>query len=69
MKSLPNICLVGVQIPFVRGGAEILIDSFSKELQSRDFKCDIVRIPFKWHPKEMIMRSCLSVRMLDLTES
>jgi glycosyltransferase involved in cell wall biosynthesis len=69
MNSKPNICLVGVQIPFVKGGAEILIESLGKELQDRNYKCDIVQIPFKWHPKEMIMRSCLAARMLDLTES
>jgi len=69
MKALPNICLVGVQVPFVRGGAEILLENLNRELQKRSYKTDIVRIPFKWHPKDMILKSCLATRMLDLTES
>ena len=69
MNSIPNICLVGVQIPFVRGGAEILTESLSLELKSRGFRTDTINIPFKWHPKDMILRSCFAARMLDLTES
>jgi glycosyltransferase involved in cell wall biosynthesis len=69
VKSKPNICLVGVQIPFVKGGAEILLESLNEELKFRSFKTDVVNIPFKWHPKEMILRSCLAARMLDLSES
>ena len=41
MKTKPNICLLGVQVPFVKGGAEILLESLSNELQQRSFKNDI----------------------------
>ena len=69
MKTLPNIGLVGVQVPFVKGGAEILLESLAFELNKRSYKNDIIRIPFKWHPKEMIIKNCLALRMQDLTES
>jgi glycosyltransferase involved in cell wall biosynthesis len=68
-NNLPNICLAGVQVPFVYGGAEFLLEILDRELKKRSYRSDIVRIPFKWHPKEMIIKSCLATRMLDLDES
>ena len=69
MQKKPNICLVGVQIPFVKGGAEILLENLYSELGARNYPTEVVRIPFKWHPKEAIIRHSMALRMLDLTES
>lgn len=64
-----RICICGAQIPFVKGGAEILVSSLRRELLKCDFKVDLVELPFKWYPRDQILRSVLAWRLLDLTES
>src|SRR5215469_7767114 len=63
-----RIVLATVQVPFVRGGAEILAENLSAKLRARDHLVDMIRIPFKWYPAETLCESMISARMLDLTE-
>jgi len=68
MKGL-RICLCGAQVPFVRGGAEKLIDSLKLQLEKRKHLVDIVQLPFKWYPNKEVINNCLAWRLLDLSES
>ncbi len=71
MKPTMNakkIAICSVQIPFTRGGAEILIDSLHKELLKRNFNVDVINIPFKWYPVSRIITECLVWRLMDLSE-
>ena len=64
-----RIVICAAQIPFERGGAELLVESLRDELVRRGHQAEIVSLPFKWYPKEEIIKSCLAWRLLDLTES
>ena len=57
------------QIPFVRGGAEIQADALAEQLRARGHAVDIVRIPFRWYPKDEILKGYLAWRLIDLEES
>ena len=63
-----KIAIATVQVPFIRGGAEILADSLQRELRARGFEADIVTIPFKWYPPERLLDCMMMARLTDLTE-
>jgi glycosyltransferase involved in cell wall biosynthesis len=63
-----RIAIATVQVPFIRGGAEILASSLNQALSSRGFESDIVSIPFKWYPPERILDSMLMARLVDIEE-
>jgi glycosyltransferase involved in cell wall biosynthesis len=60
------ICLP--QVPFARGGAEILVDQLVHELRRRGHEADGVTMPFKWYPGTRVLTNALLWRMLDLDE-
>jgi glycosyltransferase involved in cell wall biosynthesis len=67
--SVKTIAICASQVPFRHGGAEILVDSLQRELARRGFQATIVQLPFKWYPRNQILKSCVAWRLLDLTES
>lgn len=64
-----RIVVATVQVPFVRGGAEILAEGLVKALGESGHQVDIISIPFKWYPPERILDCMLACRLLDLSES
>ncbi len=63
-----KVGILNVQVPFIRGGAEILAESLCNELKKRGYNADIITIPFKWYPPETIVDSILMARMIDISE-
>lgn len=63
-----RIIIATVQVPFVRGGAEILAEGLRGALRAAGHDAEIVAVPFKWYPPEKILDHILSCRLLDLTE-
>ena len=63
-----KIAIATVQVPFIQGGAEILVEMLKSELKKRGHSVDIVTIPFKWYPEESLVNSMMMGRMMDLTE-
>lgn len=63
-----KIAIATVQVPFIRGGAEILVNMLRDELKKRGHQVDVVTIPFKWYPSESLINCMVSARMVDLTE-
>ena len=61
-----KIAIATVQVPFTRGGAEILAEMLKSELKKRDYNAEIVSIPFKWYPYETLLKSIQMGRMIDL---
>jgi glycosyltransferase involved in cell wall biosynthesis len=57
------------QVPFARGGAEILVDSLVEQLRRRGHESATVTVPFKWHPGTRVLTNALVWRMLDLDEA
>ena len=64
-----KILITTVQVPFVRGGAEILAEGLRDALRSAGHEAEIVAIPFKWYPPERILDHILACRLLDITET
>jgi glycosyltransferase involved in cell wall biosynthesis len=67
--SVKRIVICTSQIPFVYGGAELQAECLQRELAARGYVVDMVRIPFRWYPKEEILKGYLAWRLIDLTES
>ena len=63
-----KIALATVQVPFITGGAEILVYMLRDELKKRGHQVDIITIPFKWYPERAIVDCMMMGRMMDLTE-
>jgi glycosyltransferase involved in cell wall biosynthesis len=65
--SSKRILICTAQVPFVRGGAEYLVEGLRDALQARGHQADIIALPYQWSPVERIPESALSWRMLDLS--
>jgi glycosyltransferase involved in cell wall biosynthesis len=64
-----TILVCEVQVPFVRGGAEILVRQLVDRLRAHGYRTDLVSVPFKWYPKDEVLTHAAAWRMLDLSES
>ncbi len=64
-----RVVIATVQVPFVKGGAEILASGLLKAVQEDGHEAEIVSVPFKWYPPERLLEHMLACRLLDLTES
>lgn len=67
--SIRTVLVCETQVPFVRGGAELLVRQLVDELRARGFETDRVSLPFKWYPKDEILAHAAAWRLLDLSES
>lgn len=63
-----KIAIAMVQVPFIKGGAEIHAEMLRDELRKRGHQADIITIPFKWYPSSSLINCMISARMMDLTE-
>jgi glycosyltransferase involved in cell wall biosynthesis len=63
-----RILLATTQVPFVRGGAEVLAEGLRDALTAQGHLAEIVAVPYRWYPPERILDSMLACRLLDLTE-
>ena len=58
------VCLP--QVPFVRGGAEVLADRLVAALTERGHVATLVTVPYRWHPDERLQENLTLWRLLDL---
>ena len=66
---MKTILVCEAQVPFVHGGAEILVRELVRELRARGHRAELVSLPFKWYPKEEILPHAAAWRLIDLSES
>ncbi len=68
-----RIAILGVQVPFVRGGAEMLNDELVRQINLRsdrfDAVADLIQLPYKWYPDTQVLNHMLAWKMLDITEA
>ena len=64
-----RIAVCRPQVPFVRGGAELVADDLVRELRARGHEAETVAIPFKWYPGTRVLDQAFLWRLLDLTEA
>jgi glycosyltransferase involved in cell wall biosynthesis len=67
--GIRTVLVCETQVPYVRGGAELLVRQLVDQLRARGFETDRVSVPFKWYPKEEILTHAAAWRLLDLSES
>lgn len=61
-----NVLVLHSQVPFVSGGAEVLVQGLARELVARGHTVDLVALPLSWNPPEGLLTSALAWRLLDL---
>jgi glycosyltransferase involved in cell wall biosynthesis len=64
-----RVLALTTQVPFVRGGAELLAEGLIRALIAAGHEAEIVAIPFKWYPPERIFDHMLLCRLFDLSEA
>jgi glycosyltransferase involved in cell wall biosynthesis len=64
-----RIAVAAPQVPFVRGGAELMADGLVDALRERGHEAELVTIPFKWYPGTRVLDQAFLWRLVDLTES
>jgi glycosyltransferase involved in cell wall biosynthesis len=63
-----RIAVCAPQVPFARGGAEIMAETLVGELRRRGHEAALVTVPFKWYPAERVLTHAFLWRMVDLDE-
>ena len=69
MTSPRTVLVCEAQVPFVRGGAELLVRGLVRELTRRGYRAERVSVPFKWYPKDELLAQAAAWRLIDLSES
>jgi glycosyltransferase involved in cell wall biosynthesis len=64
-----RIAVCRPQVPFVRGGAELVADDLVAELRARGHETETIAIPFKWYPGTRVLEHAFLWRLVDLTAS
>src|SRR3981189_3359831 len=64
-----RIAVAAPQVPFVRGGAELMAEDLVAALRDRGHETELVTLPFKWYPGTRVLDQAFLWRPLDLTES
>jgi glycosyltransferase involved in cell wall biosynthesis len=64
-----RVVVAAPQVPFVRGGAELMADDLTAALRARGHDAELVTIPFKWYPGTRVLDQAFLWRLADLTES
>ncbi|MDQ6906825.1 MAG: glycosyltransferase family 4 protein [Chloroflexota bacterium] len=64
-----NIVIAATQVPFVRGGAEVLVEGLAGALEQAGHQVAVVALPFRWYPPATIPAHALAWRLLDVTEA
>lgn len=64
-----RVAITTVQVPFLRGGAELHAQGLLTALRDAGHAAEIVSVPFKWYPAAVIPPQMAACRLFDLTES
>jgi glycosyltransferase involved in cell wall biosynthesis len=64
-----RISVCAPQVPFVRGGAELMAEDLVAALRERGHEAELVTVPFKWYPGTRVLDQAFLWRLVDLTEA
>src|SRR2546423_8114960 len=62
-----RILILEAQVPFVHGGAEILVRELAAALAARGHLAQIVSVPFTDYPRDELFAGAEAWRLLDVT--
>jgi len=68
-KGQKRVCICNAKIPFMSGGAEVLVESLAMQLRNRGFVVEIIDVPFKWYPEYEAVNGAMAWRLIDLEEA
>src|SRR5206468_10212564 len=68
-RAQMRVAVCAPQVPFVRGGAELMADDLVGALRARGHEAELVTVPFKWYPGTRVLDQAFLWRLVDLTES
>jgi glycosyltransferase involved in cell wall biosynthesis len=68
-EAIRTIAVCAAQIPYFRGGAEAHVTGLVRELGRRQYEVELINIPYKWYPREQLLKSIELWRLVDLRES
>lgn len=63
-----RIVLLTMQMPFIRGGAEIMAEQLQQALRKKGHEVETIAIPFRHYPPEKILDHIMACRLLDASE-
>lgn len=64
---MANILVLGVKVPFTRGGQEVLVQGLMRAIKERGHEVDAVELPYTALPKEQLLNQAAFWRSLDLS--
>jgi glycosyltransferase involved in cell wall biosynthesis len=64
-----TIAVCAPQVPFVSGGAEEHVQGLCQELRRRGHRVELVTMPYRWYPRQQLLRSIAMWELADLRES
>jgi glycosyltransferase involved in cell wall biosynthesis len=67
--AVRTVVVCEAQVPFVHGGAEILVRELAAALAARGHEAQIVAVPFTDSPKDEIFAGAEAWRLLDVTRA
>ena len=62
-----RVAVCAPQVPFVRGGAELMAADLVDALRARGHEAELVSVPFKWYPGTRVLDQAFLWRLVDLT--
>jgi glycosyltransferase involved in cell wall biosynthesis len=62
-----NVLVLNTQIPFCRGGAEVLAEDLRDQLLQAGHNAEILTLPFKWYPQQTLVNTLLASKLLDIS--
>jgi glycosyltransferase involved in cell wall biosynthesis len=64
-----KVAIVSVQTPYMRGGAELQAETLKEELNDRKITAEIITIPFKWYPPDVLENHIKIAQLMDISEA
>jgi glycosyltransferase involved in cell wall biosynthesis len=64
-----RIAVCDIQVPLVRGGAELHSVGLVAALARRGHEAELISLPFRWYPAEELVNQMLAWRLIDVTEA
>ena len=64
-----RVGIATVQVPFVRGGAEMHAESLLAALRAAGHQAEIISLPFKWYPAARVADHMLAARLMQVDEA
>lgn len=64
-----NIAVLNVQVPFVRGGAEVMADGLVEALRRAGHQATVVTAPYQWAPVAETLKAATVWRLFDLSHA